>query len=257
MARRTRRNSGSRTVLRTLIRTVAETGSTNADLAARLSGGEYVPEGEWLVADRQLAGRGRLGRTWSDGEGNFMGSTLVRPGPGDPAASTLALLSGLAIHEAVASYLADAGALRLKWPNDLLLHGGKLAGILLEMVAGTVIVGIGVNLGVAPVVEGRTVTSLAEHGLHVPRDEFAQKLAGIFDLELQRWRSAGLAPLLRRWQGAAHPKGTRLTVLPPGERAIEGVFAGLTDEGNLLLGLDDGSVRTIHAGDVFLAANSH
>lgn len=244
-----------------MIRTVAETGSTNADLAARLSSGEYVPEGEWLVADRQLAGRGRLGRAWNDGAGNFMGSTLVRPGLGDPPASTLALLSGLAVHEAVAGYLSDAlpdtGPLRLKWPNDLLLDGRKLAGVLLELAAGTVIVGIGVNLGVAPVVEGRTVTSLAEHGIDVSRDEFAAKLAAIFDLELQRWRSAGLAPLLRRWQNAAHPKGTRLTVLPPGEEAIEGGFAGLTDDGNLLLGLDGGSVRTIHAGDVFLAGNSH
>lgn len=240
-----------------MIRTVAETGSTNADLAARLMGGEYVPEGEWLVADRQTAGRGRLGRVWNDGLGNFMGSTLVRPGPGDPPASSLALLSGLAVHEALWGFVPDPDALRLKWPNDVLLGGAKLAGILLEMVADTVIVGIGVNLNVAPEVEGRRVASLAGNGITVPRDEFAGKMAACFDLELQRWRGAGLAPLLRRWQSAAHPEGTRLTVLSPGEEAIEGAFAGLTDEGNLLLGLDDGSMRTVHAGDVLLAATSH
>lgn len=240
-----------------MIRTVAETGSTNADLAARLSGGEYVPEGEWLVADRQVAGRGRLGRAWCDGAGNFMGSTIVRPAPGDPPASTLALLTGLAVHEAVSAFIADATTLRLKWPNDLLLDGGKLAGILLEWAAGTVIVGVGVNLCVAPDVEGRSVASLADKGVIVSRDDFAAKLAEVFDLELQRWRGAGLAPMLRRWQNMAHPKGTRLMVAPPGEEAIEGGFAGLTEEGNLLLGLDDGSTRTIHAGDVFLAATSH
>lgn len=240
-----------------MIRIVAETGSTNADLAARLAGGEYLPEGEWLVAVRQTAGRGRLGRTWNDGLGNFMGSTIVRLGPGDPPAPSLALLSGLAVHEALAALVPHPGALYLKWPNDVLLGGGKLAGILLEMASGTVIVGIGVNLRVAPVAEGRTVASLAAHGVEISRDEFAAKLATSFEIELQRWRSAGLAPMLRRWQSAAHPKGTRLTVLPPGEEAIEGAFAGLTEDGNLLLGLDDGSVRTIHAGDVLLAATSH
>jgi BirA family biotin operon repressor/biotin-[acetyl-CoA-carboxylase] ligase len=240
-----------------LIRTVAETGSTNADLAARLAGGETVPEGEWLVADRQTGGRGRLGRAWSDGLGNFMGSTVVRPGPGDPPAPTLALLSGMALHEALSAHVPQPGLLRLKWPNDVLLGGAKLAGVLLEMVSGTVIVGIGVNLAVAPKVEGRAVAALADHGGTVSRDEFAVNLAACFDRELQRWRGAGLAPLLRRWQSAAHPKGTRLTVLPPGEEAIEGAFAGLTDEGHLRLGLDDGSVRTIHAGDVLLAATSH
>jgi BirA family biotin operon repressor/biotin-[acetyl-CoA-carboxylase] ligase len=240
-----------------LIRTVSRTGSTNADLAARLSGGEYLPEGEWLVADRQSAGRGRLGRVWNDGAGNFMGSTVVRPGPGDPPTSTLALVTGMAVHEALSALVPDKAALWLKWPNDVLLDGAKLAGILLEMVAGTVVVGIGVNLKLAPEVEGRAVASLAAAGIDVPRDAFAERLAAAFEAELQRWRSAGLAPLLRRWQSAAHPKATRLTVLPPGEEKIEGGFAGLTEDGNLLLGLDDGSMRTIHAGDVFLAPTSH
>lgn len=240
-----------------MIRIVAETGSTNADLAARLAGGEYLPEGEWLVADRQTAGRGRLGRAWSDGFGNFMGSTVVRLGAGDPPAPTLALLSGLAVYESLAALVPDAGALRLKWPNDLLLDGAKLGGILLEMASGTVIVGIGVNLRLAPAVVGRAVASVAAYGTQISRDEFAAKLAASFETELRRWRSAGLAPMLRRWQSAAHPKGTRLTVVPPGEEAIEGAFAGLAEDGNLLLHLDDGSVRTIHAGDVLLAATSH
>ena len=240
-----------------MIRTVTQTGSTNADLAARLSGGEYLPEGEWLVADRQTAGKGRLGRAWNDGLGNFMGSTVVRPGQGDPPFASLALLAGLSVHEAIASLLPDPSPLWLKWPNDLLLSGSKVAGILLEMIAGTVIVGIGVNLRVAPHVEGRAVAALCDHGVDISRDDFANVLARAFALELERWRSAGLAPMLRRWQSAAHPKGTRLTVLPPGEEAIEGGFAGLTQEGNLLLSLDDGSVRTIHAGDVLLSATSH
>lgn len=240
-----------------MIEIVAETGSTNADLAERISGrlsdGEYLSEGRWLVADRQNAGRGRLGRVWDDGNangglGNFMGSTVVRVGAGDPSPASLALLTGLAVHGALARFVASG--LMLKWPNDVLLHDVKVAGILLEMVRGVVIVGIGVNLVHAPEVPGRRTASLGD--LAPTRDIFAEALAASFDTELQRWRSVGLAPLLRRWQSAAHPQGTPLRVLPPGEDAVEGAFAGLAEDGNLRLALLDGSIRTIHAGDVLL-----
>ena len=236
-----------------MIRIVEETGSTNADLAARIAGGDYLPEGEWLVADRQTSGKGRLGRAWNDGAGNFMGSTAVRLAPGDPSPASLALLTGLAVHEALSRFVGEGRKLMLKWPNDLVLDGAKVAGILLEMTGGVVIVGIGVNLASAPEVPGRKVAALADHGSAPARDDFARALASAFDIELQRWRSVGLAPLLRRWQSAAHPKGTPLTVLPPGEDAVHGTFAGLADDGNLRLALADGSVRTIHAGDVLLA----
>lgn len=238
-----------------MFRTVAETGSTNADLATWLAVGEYLPEGSWLVADRQTAGRGRLGREWLDGLGNFMGSSVVRPAPGDPAPSSLALLTGLALHETIAPLVGHSPALQLKWPNDVMFNGAKLAGILLEMVTGVVIVGIGVNLKRAPSVEGRDVISLADLGVAVERDDFADQLAQSFDRELHRWRTAGLAPLLRRWQSAAHPEGTNLKVQPPGEGVVVGQFAGLTSDGNLQLRLADGSLRTIHAGDVSLVSS--
>jgi BirA family biotin operon repressor/biotin-[acetyl-CoA-carboxylase] ligase len=236
-----------------LIHGVTQTGSTNADLAARIGAGEYLSEGDWLVADRQTAGRGRLGRVWNDGLGNFMGSTVVRIGPGDPAPASLALLTGLAVHEATAGLVPQGADLQLKWPNDLMLGGAKIAGILLEMKAGVVIVGIGVNLAHAPELPDRKVAALADLGPPPSRDRFAQGLATAFDIELHRWRSVGLAPLLRRWQSAAHPQGTPLRVLPPGEAPLDGTFAGLADDGNLRLALADGSVRTIHAGDVLLA----
>ncbi|EIZ80274.1 BirA family transcriptional regulator [Novosphingobium sp. Rr 2-17] len=234
-----------------MIRTVAQTGSTNADLAAGLRSGQYSAEGDWLVADRQTAGRGRLGRPWNDGFGNFMGSTVVRPASGDPPTASLALMAGVAVHESVSLFLDKGCDLRLKWPNDLMLNDGKLAGILLEMVAGVVIVGIGVNLAIAPKVEGRRTVALGDGS--PGRDAFASTLASSFARELGRWRETGLAPLLRRWQSAAHPIGTPLMVVPPGEDRIEGAFAGLGQDGSLLLTLTDGSLRTIHAGDVLLA----
>ncbi len=236
-----------------MIHTVASTGSTNADLVARLTAHERVAEGDWLVADRQVAGRGRQGRTWFDGTGNFMGSTVVRPAPSDPPSSTLAILAGLAVLEAVSPLVPPPHLAQLKWPNDVLIGGAKLCGILLERVGDAVVVGIGVNLTAAPVVEGRKTIALVAFGPAPNRDTFAAALAHCFDLELERWRGFGLDPLLRRWQAAAHPLGTLLLVGEPGETPLVGEFAGLDSTGALQLRLADGTTRTVHAGEVQLA----
>lgn len=235
-----------------MIHTVPETGSTNADLSARVAAHERVGEGEWLIADRQSAGRGRQGRAWFDGAGNFMGSTVVWPGQGDPPLGTLALVAGLALLEAVAPLIPPPHQAQLKWPNDLLIGKAKLSGILLEGAGGAVIVGIGVNLAQAPAVEGRETIALSAFGPAPDRDLFAASLARHFDAELERWRSYGLEPLIRRWQAAAHPVGTPLAVGEPGEALLQGTFAGLASDGALQLRLADGTTRTIHAGEVRL-----
>lgn len=237
-----------------MIRTVAETGSTNADLLAALRAGERVAEGDWLIADRQTAGRGREGREWFDGAGNFMGSTVLRLAPSDPPAHSIALAAGLAVYEAVLPMLPAPVPLQLKWPNDLTYGGAKLAGILLEREGDTLVVGIGVNLARAPVIEGRATLALSALIPAPDRDLFATALAASFDLEIERWRSYGLDPLVRRWQAAAHPLGTPLSVAPPGEERVTGTFEGLTEEGALRLRLADGSSRVMHAGDVFFVS---
>lgn len=236
-----------------MIQTVPETGSTNTDLAVRLSRGEVVLEGEWLVADRQTAGKGRQGRTWFDGFGNFMGSTVVRISPRNPPAPSLALLSGLALHGVVAPLVPSPATALLKWPNDLMIGAAKLAGILLERVGDVVIVGIGVNLVQAPAVEGRDTVALTSFGAVPDRDHFAQSLAHQFSHELERWHSFGLDLLVRRWLAAAHPVGTPLAVGEPGETPLKGDFAGLTADGALQLRLADGTTQVIHAGEVRLA----
>ena len=238
-----------------MIRFVSETGSTNADLAAALTAGETVAEGDWLVADRQSAGRGRQGRTWFDGFGNFMGSTVVRPAPGDPPAPSLALLAGLALHETVSLHVPPPHLALLKWPNDLLVDGAKLSGILLEASGGAVVVGIGVNLAAAPDLPDRRTVALSAFGPAPDRDAFAGELARRFAAELIGWRTYGLEPLIRRWLAAAHPAGTVLRVGEPGEVPIEGTFAGLASDGALQLRLADGTTRTIHAGEVRFGAN--
>lgn len=210
-------------------------------------------EGDWLVANRQTAGRGRQGRDWFDGSGNFMGSTVVHLAPGDPPPASFALSVGLAVYEAVLPLLPDPAPLHLKWPNDVTYAGAKLAGILLERSGDALVVGIGVNLAQAPTIQGRDTIAVAGLTPAPQPDMFAGALASSFATELERWRSYGLDPLARRWQAAAHPLGTPLTVAPPGEAPLTGTFGGLTEDGALRLRLADGAGRVIHAGDVFFA----
>lgn len=198
-------------------------------------------EGLWLRADRQTGGKGRQGRAWQSPPGNLHASTLVRLQPGDPPAPTLALVAAVALHEAVEPH---APAARIKWPNDLLVDGAKLAGILLERQGDAVIVGFGVNLAHHPEDLGRPATSLDPP---VAPDPFLRGLAAAFEAWLARWRAEGLAPVRAAWLAAAHPLGTRLMA---GD--ARGTFDGLDESGALRLRLEDGGLRIIHAGDVFL-----
>ncbi len=231
---------------------LAETGSTNADLLARIGAREPVREGDWLIADRQVAGRGRQGRDWFDGSGNFMGSTTVELHAGDPPAHSLSLMTGLAVYEAVAPLCPPHRKPQLKWPNDVLLGKAKLAGILLERSGQRVVVGIGVNLAKAPQLPDRETIALGDLGPAPDRDRFAQDLAAAFATELERWRTFGLEPQIRRWLAVGTPEGTPLTVHDPSGEVLSGYFAALAPDGSLRLRLDDGSERAIHAGDVML-----
>ncbi len=236
-----------------MIETLSETGSTNAELVARLTRGELLREGDWLVADRQSAGRGRQGREWFDGAGNFMGSTVVHAAFGDPPFASLALVAGLSLIEAVSPRIPPPSRAMLKWPNDLMIGGAKLAGVLLERVGDAVVIGIGVNLASAPQLADRETIALSALGPSPDRDHFAQELARSFAADLVRWRNFGLAPVMARWQVAAYPAGTLLAVGEPGELPLSGTFAGLSDDGALLLRLADGTTRVINAGEVRLA----
>ena len=229
---------------------VPETGSTSADLLDRLSQGTPVEEGAWLVADRQSAGRGRQGRGWLDGPGNFMGSTAVRLLPQDPAPASLSFVAALAVYEAVLGRVATPLSVRLKWTNDVLLDGAKLAGILLERAGDAAVIGIGVNLAWSPALPDRATGHLKRIGPAPDRDAFARDLARSFDRELDRWRQFGLTPILSRWLAAAHPLGAPLAVHGADGSRVSGTFDGLEADGALRLRLADGAARVIHAGDV-------
>ena len=184
-----------------------------------------------------------------------MGSTIVRLAEQDPPPPSLSLVVGLAVYEAVLARLAAPHGLQLKWPNDLLLGGAKIAGILMERSGNEAVVGIGVNLAAAPVLPDRAASSLAAIGPAPDRDSFARDLAVALERELARWRQFGLEPIIARWLAAAHPQGSPLSVHGPDGARLGGTFDGLAPDGALRLRLADGSSRVIHAGDVVLERN--
>ena len=213
-------------------------------------------EGLWLRAERQTSGRGRQGRVWTSPAGNLYASTLVRLRAIDPQAATLALVAAIALEEVVRAYLpsfpSPRGGPVIKWPNDLLLDGAKLCGILLERADDAVVIGIGANLAHHPENLERPATSLVAHGATPDPADFLETLATAFDRWLSIWRNEGLAPVRTRWLDRAHPIGTALTARLPDGSAIDGLFSGLDSEGALILRLADGTSRVIHAADVFL-----
>jgi BirA family biotin operon repressor/biotin-[acetyl-CoA-carboxylase] ligase len=235
------------------ILTVPETGSTNADLLALARDG-HGQEGLWLRAERQTAGKGRQGRDWDSPVGNLYASTLVRVRPSDPPAATLALVTAVALEEVVRGVLPERrrAALTLKWPNDLLIAGVKMSGILLERAGDWVVIGTGVNIAYHPALPDRPTTCLHAEGAAVDVADFHARLAEMLAAWLHIWRTDDLAAVAARWRERAHAPGTPLVARLPDGSSVTGTFDTLADDGALLMRLADGSTRAIHAGDVFL-----
>ena len=174
---------------------------------------------------------------------------MVQLRPDDPPAQTLSLAAGLALIEALDVAVPDQ-PLMLKWPNDLMLSGKKLAGILLERSGERVVLGFGVNLAAAPELPDRRIASLDGH---MQPEAFAPLLAGSFSRMLSLWRVNEPTAIVRAWEHRAHLVGTRLSVHLNKDEEISGRFAGLDPDGALRLLLEDGSMEIIRAADVFLS----
>lgn len=148
--------------------------------------------------------------------------------------------------------LPDPEALRLKWPNDLLLDGAKLSGILLERIDDWVVIGFGVNVAHHPDLADRVTISLHAVGAAIDAAAFQGKLAAALAHWLARWREQGLGPVTERWRERAHPPGTELRARLPDGSEWHGRYETLDPGGALVLRLADGSRRVMHAGDIFL-----
>jgi BirA family biotin operon repressor/biotin-[acetyl-CoA-carboxylase] ligase len=230
--------------------------STNAEAKRRADAGEPGPL--WIWSARQSQGRGRAGREWISHHGNLFASLLIRLNVPLNVAGQLALVAGVAAYDTIAKLISYEGRseLLLKWPNDILLAGEKVAGMLLENVGGAtgdksvVVIGTGINLESYPENVEQPAVSLAAYGMSVPPTAALESLAKHTHDWLSRWGEGFGFPAIRRaWLDRAGPTGRTLTVRLNGEE-IEGAYAGLDTDGALRLKTADGE-RRITAGDVF------
>ncbi|MEM9850668.1 MAG: biotin--[acetyl-CoA-carboxylase] ligase [Pseudomonadota bacterium] len=212
----------------------------------------------WVHALDQSAGTGRRGRAWAQPPGNFSASLLLRPEEPPSRLALRSFVASLALRDALVAVTGEEDWFQMKWPNDVLMHGGKVAGILLETLAEpsgpALIVGIGVNLAAAPPVaelEPGAIRprSLAGSGIKVAPGDFLDYLAPAF----YRWdrllRDQGFDPLRRAWLDRAARIGQPVVARLPNEE-IAGIFRTVDATGALVLDTDAGP-RTIAAGDVF------
>lgn len=229
-----------------------EVDSTSAEAARRAPGAPV-----WILALRQTGGHGRRGRPWATAPGNFAASLAWRPAGAPVEHALRSYVAALALHDALDA-MGVAG-LSLKWPNDVLLDGGKLAGILLESPGdGLLILGIGINLIAAPdaasVEQGATppVSLLSASGLRVGPEAMLDALAPAFAAREAQMATQGFAPIRAAWLDRAARLGEAVTARMPAE-TVTGTFRDLDEEGRMVLGTQAGE-RRITAAEIFFGA---
>lgn len=237
------------------VETVEEIGSTNDALKLRAS--EGAEEGLVLRAERQTAGRGRRGRSWTSEPGNLYVSLLLRPEKAPAEAATLGFVAAIAIGNLLRALMSVP--VTLKWPNDVLVDGAKISGILLESggVAGGkvdwLVLGIGINLRHHPDSALYPTTDLvAAGGPALPPAQTLDLLLAEFQPLYERWLAGGFAVLREDW--LRHARGLGSPILARlGSEEVPGIFAGIEGDGTLLLTTEGGGTRRIAAGDIFFA----
>lgn len=228
-----------------------EVDSTNAEALRRAEG---LTGPLWILARRQTAGRGRRGRAWGDPTGNFAATLAVRL---DEPPARLALRSftaALALHDALQALTGLGPALRLKWPNDVLLNGGKLSGILLESAGqGALALGIGVNLRQAPPADPEAafppVALRPETGFDLAPETLLAHLAPAYAGWEQRFQTWGFEPLRQAFLNHAARLGEVITARTLAT-TVTGRFETIDASGNLILSTPQGA-RTIPAADIY------
>ncbi len=230
-----------------------EVDSTNEE-AMRIAPGLTGPH--WILGLRQTGGRGRGGRPWIDPAGNFA-ATLVMPVT--EAAATVALRSfvaSLALFDSLVTLTGRPEIFALKWPNDVLLNGGKLAGILLEnLPSGHLAIGIGINLRAAPSaadVEKTTIRPVClsgQTGVQVLPEELLRIIAPAYAMREAQFTSCGFGPIREAWLARAARLGTEIRARI-GSRDTAGTFETVDDQGRLILSTTHGR-QAIPAAEVF------
>lgn len=229
-------------------------GSTNALAMEAARSGE--PGGLWIIGAEQTAGRARRGRNWTSERGNLYASLLMfDPGPAERIGE-LPMVAAVALADAVEAACGVLGVVKLKWPNDLLIEGYKISGILLEALTldegrWAIVCGFGVNCAHHPDLGLYPAGNLAGFGFRTHPEALFLCLAKAISGRIEAWsQSNGFADIRLDWLKRAVGIGERINVRYP-EREVAGVFLGLEADGRLRLRLDNGEIDRISAGDVF------
>jgi len=238
--------------------TLGDVDSTNAEALRRAHQGERGPV--WIRALSQSHGRGRQGREWVSEPGNLYASLLLTE-PVEPRRLTqLSFVTALAVHDTASACLEDApdaGQLTLKWPNDVLLDGAKISGILLESTnlapdLSAIVVGVGLNVRHHPATTLYPTTHLRVHGARADVAAAFEALMKAFKARYEQWRGGeGFAVIRDLWLERAQGMGQKVNVALP-DRTLTGVFAGLADDGAMMLRMEDGTEHPVLVGDLFL-----
>lgn len=231
----------------------------STSLEAKRLAAAGAPAGTLVVAVSQSAGRGRQGRVWQSPPGNLYASLVLRPDGPAARATQLSFVTALALADTVAVLLPPGAGISLKWPNDVLVGGRKISGILLE--AGPdggrgrwIVAGAGLNIASHPDIAGRAATSLAAEGAAGVTVAAALEAFAAHFLEwLDEWEANGFDPVRTAWKRRAHGVGDPLEVRLPGE-TLHGRFTDLDRDGALVIDMDGGERRRITGGEVYFAA---
>ena len=249
-------------------------GSTNAEAIAAANAGD--PGGIWFVARQQTAGRGRRGRTWENPHGNLAATLLLVPEAETSVAATLGFVAGVALSGALSSILPNgsvkigidgadelngSGRIALKWPNDVLADGAKLAGILLEaskMPDGkhAIAIGIGINIVAAPTGLPYPATSLVDLSNERTAEDVFEALSDAWVEAFGLWNDGlGIEAVLQRWRGSAAGIGAPVSISQDGN-ILRGIFETIDAAGRLIVRADDDRRIAVTAGDVHFGATA-
>jgi BirA family transcriptional regulator, biotin operon repressor / biotin---[acetyl-CoA-carboxylase] ligase len=228
--------------------------STNEE-AKRLAA-TGAPAGTLIWAGEQLAGRGRRGRGWTSPPGNLYLSLLLRPGCVPSIACQLNFVAAVALAEAAVVLLPSGVPVALKWPNDVLINGAKVSGILLEAAAAAdhmidwLVIGVGVNIASHPADTPYPATSLQREGVASTPAEVLEAFASSFERWHDVWREVGFTRVRDRWLASARGLGEPIEIRLERE-TLHGRFSDLDETGALMLDMGKGGSRQVTTGDLF------
>lgn len=230
--------------------------STNEEARRLAQAG--APDRTIVLAASQTAGRGRYSRRWESPPGNLYASCIFRPAVMPRHAAQIGYVAAVAVHDTVAALIGTPSAVVCKWPNDVLIGGEKVAGILPESSIGAdgalewIVLGIGINIVSAPAGGARPATSLLAHGGgRLDAEAVLNALCRPLDRWMIRWLGDGFGSIRAAWLERAAPPGTEIRVVLP-DRSLAGRFGGLDSDGALILDTAAGR-RIVHSGEVFAA----